>query len=275
MKKKLLSLIAVSAALATAGSALIACGGDDKGDANASVTKEQWAAALSLSSFGSNINATAKVVNEKENLSLDYVLLVGSKKYGDYSITRTRSTLEGAKQDERTRIRIVGTDREEHYTRYSGLADDEGQDGEWEVGEWRLEYDDLNTYDDEQWESCIDDTGIQYICLFADKYDSFEYKNGVYTYNGQGIVIDEYASEPDPDYDYSYSSTMTATDIVVKFADGKLVYADLVIKDHSERTEGGETEIEDLTFKFTIKASYGAQTITAPEGAVEWTPPMD
>lgn len=279
MKKKLLSIIAVSAALATAGSVLVACGGDDGNvGAKTDVTKEQWAAALSINSFASNLKADVTMVNEKEKMSQALVLLVGSQKYGDYSLTRTNLSLEGVKQDERTRIRIVEAEREAHYTLYSGLADEEGEDGEWEVGEWRVEYEDPKTYDDDQWYSCIDDMGVEYIFALADKYDSFEYKNGAYVLKGQdGIVIEDDAGSFDEYTSYTYTST--ATKITVKFADAKLAFIELTINNHYETTYNGETEdtndteTMDETYKATFMMSYGAQTINAPEGAVEWTPP--
>lgn len=275
MKKKLLSVIAVSAALATAGSALVACGGDDNNGANASVTKEQWATALSLSSFESNFKVDVKTVNETSKMAEEYIFLAGSQKYGDYSMTAVR-TKDGVKRRESTTMRIVGTDKDAYYDRYSSIEQVENEDGEWvdgdwKEGQWTVAYEDHITPTDEQWTHRLENVGLAYAFKFTDKYDSFEYKNGAYTLKGDGIVIDEYTSEPDPDYpDYgSYSYTVTATKVTVKFDGTKLALVELTLVNHyEESTEDGEPEVTETTLSGTFKISYGTQTITAPEGAV-------
>lgn len=276
MKKKLLSLIAVSAALATAGSALIACGGDDNGGANAEVTKEQWVAALSLSSFESNFKLNVKTVNETSKMAEEYIFLAGSQKYGDYSMTAVR-TKDGEKRRESKTVRIVGTDKDAYYDRYSSIEQVENEDGEWvdgdwKEGQWTVAYKDHITPTDDQWTSTLENVGVTYAFMFADKYDSFEYKNGAYVLKeNKGIVLDEYTSEPDPDYpDYgSYSYTVTATKVTAKFEGTKLVLVELTLVNHyEESTEDGEPEVTETTLSGTFKISYGTQTITAPEGAV-------
>ncbi len=276
MKKKLLSLIAVSAALATAGSALIACGGgDDKGGnggAKTEVTKEQWVAAFSLSSFESNFKANVKNVSEQYKATEEFTIIVGAQKYGDYSMTMI-GTSDGVKQREINSIRIMGAEKDADYYKRSAFEDIQDEDGEWTKGDWKegqwtVAYEDHVTFSDEQWTRNLKMVGLTYVFKFADKYDSFEYKNGVYTLTGAGIVIDERTSVPDPDYDYSYSYVVTATSATVKFEGGKVASLEMTLNNHRETTEDGETEITDSVFKLTYKISYGAQTITAPEGAV-------
>lgn len=279
MKKKLLSLIAVTAALATAGCALVACGGDDKGgngDAKGQVTKEQWAAALSLSSFESNFKVDVKTFNEANKREDAYVFLAGSQKYGDYSMTSTR-TADGEKRNEYIRMRIEGAERDAFYECYSEIEqvkneDGEWVDGDWVDGKWTVTYRDHTTFTDAQWTHYLENVGLMYAFMFAEKYDDFEYKNGAYVLKGnKGVVIDEGGSEPDPDDDddYSYSYIITATSITVKFDGVKLASVELTMTNHHESTEDGETEITETTVGATFKVSYGAQTITAPEGAVE------
>ena len=274
MKKKLLSLIAVSAALATAGSALVACGGDDKGNggANAEVTKEQWATAFSLASFESNFKLSSKNVSEQYNATSEYTFIVGAKKYGDYSMTQIGTT-DGVKQREINSIRIFGTEKDADYYKRSAFEDIEDEDGNWTKGDWKegvwtVAYEDHVTMDDEKWTYNLQMVGLSYTFKFADKYDSFEYKNGAYTLKGDGIVIDEYTSKPDPDYDYSFFYVVTATSVTVKFDGDKVASLEMSVTNHREETENGETEKTDSMFKMTFKISYGAQTITAPEGAI-------
>lgn len=277
MKKKLLSLIAVSAALATAGSALIACGGDDDkgGNAKGQVTKEQWVAALSQSSFESNFKVDVNTVNETSNRTEEYTFIVGSQKYGDYSMMSIRKA-DGVTRRESTTMRIVGTEKDAYYDRYSAIEqvkneDGEWVDGDWKEGQWTVAYEDHITPTDLQWSYRLENVGLTYAFIFADKYDDFEYKNGVYVLKGnEGVVIDEGGSEldPDDDDDYSYSYTITAKNITVKFDGAKLASVQLTMTNHHESTEDGETEITESTIVATIKVSYGTQTITAPEGAV-------
>ncbi|MDE6201488.1 MAG: hypothetical protein K2M47_06400 [Clostridiales bacterium] len=273
MKKKLLSLIAVSAALATAGSALIACGGDDKGRAKTEVTKEQWAAALSLSNFESNFKVEVNSANETSNRTEEYTFIVGSQKYGDYSMTSVRKA-DGVIRRASTTMRIVGTDKDAYYDRYSEIEqvkneDGEWVDGDWKEGQWTVAYEDHITPTDVQWSYRLENVGLTYAFMFADEYDSFEYKNGAYVLKGnKGIVIDEGGSDSDDDDDYSYSYTVTAKNITVKFDGAKLAFVELTMTNHHESTEDGETEITESTLVATIKISYGTQTITAPEGAI-------
>lgn len=243
MKKKLLSLIAVSAALATAGSALIACGGGN-GGANAEVTKEQWAAALSVDNFANNFKATVLTVNENEKAQQEYVFIAGANKYGDYYMSRTIKSLEGVKDSERSYIRIAGTEKDAYYSRRSNVTEVEGQDGEWQDGPWIVSYEDHETFNDWKWMKLLEDVGLTYMFKLADKYDSFEYKNGAYTLKGED-------------------------GIVVKFADGKFASAELTMTQNSESTYDGETTTGEPSFKVTLKVSYGTQTITAPADAVE------
>lgn len=277
MKKKLLSLIAVSAALATAGSTLVACG--DKGGnggANATVTKEQWEAALSLSSFESNFKLNVKTVNETSKMSEEFTFLAGSQKYGDYSMTAVRMK-EDVKRRESATMRIVGAEKDAYYDRYSRIEQVENEDGEWVDGDWKegkwtVAYEDHITPTDEQWTSRLENVGLVYAFKFADKYDSFEYKNGAYVLKGdKGIIIEQYTYEPDPDYpDYgSYSYTVTATKVTVKFDGAKLSSVEITMVNHyEEETEDGEPEITETMLSGTFKLSYGTQTITPPEDAV-------
>ena len=259
MKKKLLSLIAVSAALVTAGSALVACGGNN--DVKTEVTKEQWVSAFSVDSFTSNFKASMKMQEgtDGNGITEEYTLAVGSEKYGDYSLTRVH-TRNGVKNSESSEIRIVTTDGDNIYFRYSGLSDD----NQWEEDEWGVDNKKHFVYDNDEWEEdVLGEFGYSYFKAFADQYDSFKYSNGAYVLSGDGIVLYENGINGD---DYSYSMTITATKATVKFSDNKLTSLEMTMKSESQRKYGDE-EVqkgsEEATCTLTV--TYGAQTITAPE----------
>ncbi|MDE5563496.1 MAG: hypothetical protein K2J01_08140 [Clostridiales bacterium] len=240
--------------------------------ADTDITGEQWAAALSLGSFESNFKATVLTVNENEMAQQEYVFIAGANKYGDYYMSRTLSSLTGEKRRESLYIRIVGTEKDAYYDRTSRIEEVENEDGEWVDGDWKegtwtVAYEDHREFGDEQWMRNMDNIGLSYIFLFADKYDSFEYENGAYVLKGnEGIIIDEGCSEPD--YDYSYSYTITATGIVLQFVDGKLASVELTLTEHFESTENGETETSDIVFTVNYELSYGTQNIDVPEDAI-------
>lgn len=257
MKKKLLSVIAVSAALATAGCALVACGGDD---VKTEVTKDQWASAFSVDSFTSNFKASTKMQEgtDSKGITEEYTLVVGPEKYGDYSLTLIRKR-NGVKYREANDIRIVTAAGDVLYYRQSELSDD----NKWEEDEWDVDNKDHFVYDNEEWEEDIlNEIGYSYIKAFADKYDNFKYSDGAYVLSGDGIVIYEYNNSGE---DWYTSMTVTATKATVKFADGKLVSLEMTMKNESER-KYGEEEVqkgsEEGTCLLTI--SYGGQTVTAP-----------
>lgn len=263
MKKKFLSIIAVSAALATAGSALVACGGGED-SAKTEVTKQQWAAALAVDNFTSNFNAYMKMQEgtDTKGMTEEYTLVVGPEKFGDYSLTFIR-TRNGAKYREVNDIRIVVGDSENLYYRTSEFDDD----GKWDEGYWLLRTKDRFEYDNDEWqESVLNYLGFKYYQVFADKYDSFKYSNGAYVLTGDGIEIDNNRSEGEG---YYYSYKITATKATIKFESGKLTSVEMTLKNESESKYDDE-EVQNGMEEFTcvLKVAYGAQKITAPDNVV-------
>lgn len=257
MKKKLLSLMAVSAVTVIVCGALVACGGypgnsgnSDNGGGNGqvttTVTKAQWAAAISLGNFGSNVKINVVTVEAGKGDVHKNELVVGAAKYGDYSMSYTIFTAEGEKSRERAYVRIVEANRDAEYS-FSGRI----VDGDWQDGGWSLYYSDHETYDDEEWTQLLHDTGgFSDAFFFADKYDSFKYENGVYVLKDAGGI--------------DITPGRKATDMKISFADGKWVAVELTMVYYYD-------DSDDIIYPMTIDISYGAQTIAAPEGAVEIT----
>ncbi|MDE5592400.1 MAG: hypothetical protein K2I75_00435 [Clostridiales bacterium] len=265
MKKKLLSLIAVSAALATAGSALIACGDGDKGNAKTDVTKEQWVAAFAIDNFASDfkVSAVSTMVNGTESQEMSIV--VGTKQYGDFIMTHTLKR-DGKTMQEESQMRIVGEENDRYY-KCSGRFDED--ENKFIVGDWHYQDDEHEEFTAATWEErVLDEIGFEYMTVFAEKYDSFNYVNGAYVMTGDGIVIYE---NSDSGEGYSYSSKMTATNATIKFADNKLASVEISMKyehsyDYGDGDAGQSTEESDTVITIT----YGGQSVTAPDNATKY-----
>lgn len=265
MKKKLLSLIAVSAALATAGSVLVACGGDGNNSVKTEVTKEQWAAAFAVDNFTSNIKATEKteLIDDDKTIAQEMTLIVGAQKYGDFSCTLSLFTND-VKSRERDRIRIVAADGDDWYERRSELVGDK-----WEEGKWYVYTKSHLEYDDEEWqEDVLSSFGFAYIVAFADNYDSFNYTNGAYVLSKNELVLEDRTDDYE---DYTHSFKVTASKTTIKFADGKLVSVDMTMKTVSTYTyTDEEPEVSEDEGTVSIKITYSTQKVTPPEGAVKY-----
>lgn len=264
MKKKFLSLIAVSTALATAGCALVACGGGDK-NVKTEVTNDQWVAAFSTTNFTSNFKVSAISTMEDSSESQEMSIVVGTKQYGDFIMTHTLKR-DGKAMQEESQMRIVGAEKDTLYKRSSRFDEDENK---FVVGDWHYQDDEHEEYTAETWEErVLNDIGFEYLTVFTQKYDSFNYVNGAYVMTGDGIVIYE---DSDSGEGYSYSSKLTATKASIKFADGKLTSVDMTMKyehsyDYGDDDAGQSTEES----KTVITITYGGQKVTAPEGAVKY-----
>lgn len=266
MKKKLFSLMAVSAALTTAGCALVACGGGDNGgSAKTDVTKAQWVAAFKVDSFASNFKLSAISTGKDNTESQEMSIVVGPKKYGDYSMTYVRF-LNGVKEREQNTIRIFGAEGDTLYRRSSRLDKDENK---FVVGDWYYQNDEHEEYTDAVWQShVLDEIGFSYVTSFAESYDSFSYSNGAYVLAGDGLVLDEDSGGDDF---YSYSYKMTAIKATIKFSNNKLVSVEMTLQNEHESKYDDEEPVsstEEINTVVTI--TYGGQKVTAPEGAIKY-----
>ncbi|MDE6293192.1 MAG: hypothetical protein K2L88_01045, partial [Clostridiales bacterium] len=259
MMKKLLSLIAVSAALATAGCALVACGGsDDNHVVKTEVTKQQWSAAFAVDSFARNVKIyeISETVEGRDKTAQETTLMVGSKKYGDYSLELI-SYSGDVKDREANRIRIVTADGDNVYARSTYLAGDEWKDGEWHFNnKTHVEYD-----ADEWSKDVLNSLGFTYILNFADKYDDFTYSDGEYVITDEEVVLHESISD-DKKNNYYSLFRVTASNATLMFADSKLVSLEMTMKTVSENKVGDNPvrkREENGTCSVTI--TYGAQKI--------------
>ena len=207
MKKKILSLIAVTAALTTAGCALVACGGgDDNGKVTTEVTKEQWVAAFNVEqNFTSNFKADIKFDRERDDGTTrteNATFIVGPEKFGSYSVSFSEPDDKGKKKYEEEMIAIIGKETDIGYSRKS--RNDEN--GKWVVGEWLVDEDKHRDVNLESWTRMLGNMDMNScVFSFADEYDSFKYESNQYVLAGDGIVVEEYSED-------GYSRKETATE---------------------------------------------------------------
>lgn len=264
MKKKLLSLIAVAAAIATAGGALIACGGDNDGGrvVETEVTKEQWTAALNVESFSKDfkIDFDYTEVTEREQGQTDKyigktVFTVGAQKYGSYSVISSDYDEEGELVTEWQMTEIIGTEKDISYQRTTkGDKTDEWTDAKWDA--FIREHEDVTT---ESWLHTLENMEMDYVLALADKYDSFNYESKQYVFTGESLVLEDREGDEN-----TSSLKVTASEITLAFADGKLASCSMKMKSESSYDFGYDSDSWVSDIELSLEFTYGGQTVTAP-----------